>query len=144
FMMYNLNMRIFIAIFIVFMAVFQIIALVSGWYIVLRWLDIPMHIAGGAWVAIAFWYFVCEKTDLISFRKKWIAVVVGMGVVALIGAVWEMYEFFSDVFVKQSHPLLSEPGWIYFDSLKDLFDDIFGAFIALVILVKYRWDRLKA
>lgn len=136
-------MRVFIAVSIVFIAIFQIVALLSGWYIALRWLDIPMHVVGGAWIAVAFWYFVCEKSSAIFFRKKWIGVVVGVGIVALVGVFWEIYEFLSDVFVKHSHPLLSEPGWIYFDTLKDLFDDVVGALIAFVALVKYRWNRLS-
>ncbi|HUZ92700.1 MAG TPA: hypothetical protein VNG29_01745 [Candidatus Paceibacterota bacterium] len=135
-------MPVFLGIFVLSIASIHLAALSFGWYVHLTGFDIPMHILAGTWLACALWYYVFEKTDSVSFRNKWVAVLLGVGAVALVGVFWEMYEFFGDVFIRHSHPFWTEPGWIYADTLKDLLDDSIGAAIAMLLLVKLRWKKL--
>ena len=102
------------------------------WYYSVWWLDIPMHIAGGIWVASAFIYIARTTKDLLPANSV-AAFINCLGVVALIGILWEFYELLADVYVFHKYPLLAAPGILHFDTLKDLFDDLIGGTIAFLV-----------
>src|SRR3989344_8471046 len=71
------------------------------WSQIYWWYDIPLHAAGGAWVAAAFLYFV---------RKYgWIAKIVQptflhtLGVLLLVGIGWGVFEYSMDVLLFQKY-----------------------------------------
>ncbi len=128
-------MRIFLLVLIVCIALFNFAGLQFGWYITARWMDIPMHIAGGVWLGLAFWYVAHDRLKAFSFEKKWMVFVAGVGAVAIIGIFWEIWELILGVYIKKQYTLFNSPGDVHFDTLKDLFDDLVGGAIAMYALV---------
>jgi hypothetical protein len=106
----------------------------SGW----GWIDIPLHLIGGACVAFA-------AASLIAYAIKikklpplpWYLFILSViGVVALVGLAWEFYEFLADVF----YPVILRQA-DNADTMKDLANDLNGGFI-LVLLLKRRFDNI--
>lgn len=111
----------------------------EGWYFnlclpVTCLYDIPMHIAGGIWIGLLFFYlknrfgygFFGEKNlvwDLVSV----------LGFVAIVGVFWEFYEYLLDVFVQKKYPFGGEGNRGVLDTLKDLFDDLIGGALAFLL-----------
>lgn len=92
-----------------------------------------MHIAGGAWVALAF--FIVAQHGNILPGNRFAALLFTLGMVAIVGIAWEFYELFMDVTVFQKYALHATPGPIHFDTLKDLFNDMLGGlFVAIYFL----------
>ena len=106
------------------------VGLVGNVYITYRWYDILMHIVGGAWVALLFFYLAGRFNLPLKNSFFWTLIAV-LGFVALVGILWEFYEYLTDVFILHKYGLGSAQSlWQAFDTLKDLFDDIIGAIIA--------------
>lgn len=102
------------------LAIMHCIALMFSLYWVYLWLDIPMHILGGATVAL--WYQ--SRFLLRRFERKLSFGLTATIVFALaVGGVWEVYEYFVD-------PVLTEFG---VDTLVDLVMDTVGAVIGYVV-----------
>ena len=97
-----------------------------------------MHIAGGAWLGLAFWYVFKNRLNAFALEKKWIVFVAGIGVVATIGIFWEIWELVLGVYIKEQYTLLNAPGDVHFDTLKDLFDDLVGGALVLGVLITRR------
>ena len=110
------------------------LALSLGWYYSMWWFDIPMHIAGGVWVASAFFYIARERRILPA--NPIAAFLFCHGIVALIGELWEFYEFLADIYVFHTYTPLAAPGGLHFDTLKDLFDDLVGGSVATLLLLR--------
>jgi len=104
-----------------------------GWYYALSWLDIPMHILGGAWLGLIFYYIFRIRKPELGAKNNWSFFVFGLGFVMLVGVVWEFYEFFFDVFIFKKYPLMASPPDVHFDTMLDLLDDIIGAAVGLGI-----------
>lgn len=81
-----------------------------------KWLDIPMHVLGSFLFANLFLSIVSSRH--INFRNI-------LYFILFIGISWEILEYASDII-----NLKSFVGWI--DTFKDLFDDIFGAYLAFI------------
>jgi hypothetical protein len=98
------------------------------------WLDIPMHLIGGASIAWVAWTFLTEATHAKSIYvlPRWLTVAAIIGAVAMVGIVWEWAEFIVDVF-RGSH---LQGGIV--DTMKDLFDDLLGGTVAAVMLTRPR------
>lgn len=105
--------------------------MIGSWYYFYPWIDIPLHIAGGVFVGLLFYYLFLVRHDTLADKGFLPVITLGLGFVALVGVLWEFYEFFLDVFVLHAHPLMQEPGPILFDTLKDLADDLLGGFAAI-------------
>ncbi len=88
-------------------------------YYEIWWLDIPMHILGGALFALLF-------VNLSTYFKLKLEVKSLLIFVFFVGLVWEVYEYSMYVYFNYDW------GGMY-DSIKDLFDDMLGASIALYI-----------
>lgn len=81
-----------------------------------KWLDIPMHMLGGFLFANLFLETINNK--YINFRNL-------LFFTLFIGISWELLEYALDI-----TNLKSFVGW--FDTFKDLFDDILGAYLAFL------------
>ena len=107
-----------------------------SWYYVFPGFDVPMHLMGGA--AVAFAFCALAKRYNIFLENRLLFFLFALGTTALIGILWEFYEFFMDVYVHHTYPLLAAPGEIHFDTLKDLFNDLLGAAVVVLICIRRR------
>jgi hypothetical protein len=95
-------------------------ALATYFYWYHRWFDIPMHILAGmaiGWLLLAF--FDARKATLYFFGM----LAVGVG--------WEIFE-------NVNHISTGQPGY-WFDTIKDIVDDLIGAGITFYIAKKTSW-----
>jgi len=97
------------------------------WYSAIWWFDIPMHILGGAFLALLLGAIFFKK--LISLNKKEIIITVLLGVV-IVGAGWEVFEYVVQHLIK-GLPLANFP-----DSIKDMLMDIIGGFLASFFVLR--------
>ena len=116
---------------IVLIAAFNFLGLYGGWYWAFWWYDIPMHLAGGMWIALLFSYLGEERSALrerIGRRNFFLVIVAGTLVVGLL---WELFEYSSDVFLFKKYAFAAIPREIFRDSLIDLLNDLLGAAAAI-------------
>jgi xanthine/uracil permease len=107
--------------FAIFIAICHFVALEFYLYWTNKWVDIPMHIMGGALVSsIGLWviYFSPWKNIFLNNSKNILilSVFIGFGV----GFLWEIFELSFG---------LTSLSVDKIDTIKDLFDDIIGALI---------------
>jgi len=115
----------------VFILLVHILAVVNFWYWTYRWMDIPMHFLGGFWLGLIFLYSIMPKLEITS-HKLLIAMILVVSFAVLIGVFWEFIEFSFDVsIVLKWHLPLAQQGLA--DTMKDLFFDLLGGFVAWVI-----------
>ena len=118
-----------VLIFLVVILLFHFIATFNYWYWAYLWLDMPMHFLGGFWVAMAFVYLIFNyqfpipseflKQNFLSF------LIITLSFVALIGVLWEFYEFLSDFFLSsKNYTQIFQQGAA--DTMGDLFFDLLG------------------
>lgn len=130
-----------------------IISIIYLWYLKFWWLDTIMHIAGGVWICSLFLYIVSKqnfnfldanpKISKENFLSTALYVLIPIGFVALIGVLWEFYEFFMDVIIFKKYIFYDAPGYILFDTLKDLFNDLLGGILFLT-LYKFKSRAVKS
>jgi hypothetical protein len=96
----------------------------------LPWFDIPMHLLGGASIAWAAWSLMVEayRRRVVTAQPWWFLFFALLGMVMLVGVLWEMYEFSMDVL----RGLHLQGGLT--DTMKDLFDDLVGGTVFLLML----------
>lgn len=110
---------------------------VNNWLGFYEWsgLDIPMHLIGGfvtAWSAARLYHLWNLKQGLII--KPVIAVYIWfIAITALVGILWEIYEFLLDPFVTMVMQATVK------DTIGDLVNDLLGAAVFCVIM--YWWKR---
>ncbi|MEY4731484.1 MAG: hypothetical protein RL681_430 [Candidatus Parcubacteria bacterium] len=125
-------------------AIMHYLALWNDWYGTIWWIDIPLHLLGGAFVGILFLYIFLARRNIVGNADAIFLIVLGMGFVALVGVLWEFYEFWADVWFFHKYSMNEFPGWIHADTLKDLLNDIIGGTFALATfraLTRSRNDR---
>ncbi len=112
----------------------HILAGVNSWYWTYRWFDTPMHLMGGVWVALLFFYLFEERFRVFDAKKNFLfTIIIVLGFVALIGLLWEFYEYFSDTFIAHLPPNTPRPHPnLYTDTLKDLLNDLIGGTSAIL------------
>ena len=123
---------------IIFLAIIfgvHIPGLAFGWYYAIPWLDIPMHIAGGAWVGLLFCYIFSTRTRFADPGRKLPFLILGLGFVSLIGILWEFYEFLMDIVIFKAYLPLEAPGYILFDTHTDFLNDLIGGAIAIGLFI---------
>lgn len=113
---------------VVAIAVVQIFAESYHWYWLMRWLDMPMHFAGGLWVAgvVLWWRFFSGKFALAPLTIRPLFIWAVMGAVG-IGVLWEVYE------AGVSYLTVGHMNDI-FDTFSDLVFDILGGLTAASIV----------
>lgn len=105
-------------------------------YFFVWWLDIPVHFISGAWLAMAILGIVASHPRLSGVRRDpFIAFVFTVGVVMIIGVLWELFEFRIDTLVRFAPHDLE-------DTLSDLLFDFLGGIIGSIgVLVLRYTDR---
>lgn len=117
---------------------FHIWAIFSGMYYKILWLDIPMHLAGGAWVVLLFLYLFAERWNVFSengLKNRVGIFLLALGLVALVAVLWESYEYLYDVFIAERHGFLRTQQGVS-DTMGDLVNGLIGG--AVVTLVYLR------
>ena len=121
---------------------------VTAWYDTVWWLDVVMHIAGGAWVALVFTYLSKNIWRILDFKNKFIfSLVLCLGFVTLVGVFWEFYEYLRDVYTFKLHPLNYAPNPLTLpDTLSDLLNDLIGGSLTFIVFYAFshRPNRLGA
>lgn len=113
----------------------HVVGSLLAWYDVIWWLDIVMHFAGGAWVALTSLYFYISIWKIFPPQTKFLPVlVVTLASVALIGVLWEFYEYLMDVYKFKLHPLNFAPNpQALPDTLVDLVNDLLGGLLVVIL-----------
>ncbi|MBI5449340.1 hypothetical protein HY948_03430 [Candidatus Gottesmanbacteria bacterium] len=97
------------------------------------WYDVLLHILGGTWIGTLFIYLFSYRRHFFDGKKNFLyslAVIVGFA--ALMGVLWELYEFGFDQTIGTNLSLpLTQPN--LGDTMKDLLDDILGGVIATLV-----------
>lgn len=116
------------------------LAIARELYAEIWWLDIPMHILGGAWVAFIFFYLFFYKEKIlktdISFAQLFILTI---SFVAFVGIMWEVWEYLVSYYFSVNYSLPNYYEMSYhgqtavFNTIKDLINDLFGGLIATTI-----------
>lgn len=100
-------------------------------YWTLRWLDMPMHFAGGAWLAGfgVWWQFFQKEASAKSFfAVLWVCLIYAIS----IGLVWEVYEATISFFTVGHMNAMA-------DTLSDLLFDILGGTTVAI----FTWWRMS-
>ncbi len=114
-------------------AIVNALALQYSWYWLMRWFDMPMHFAGGVWLAgVALWWrFFSGKFPedgprgtVISFAPL---LLWGVGTALGIGLAWEGYEALISV-------ISGEDINAMMDTLSDLCFDMFGGLVVASVV----------
>ena len=115
---------------IIFIAVFHYLALKNSWYWTVKWIDIPVHILGGFWVAITvLWISLNIKhIDSINGYKKR-ALLVMLIPVLVVGISWEIFELIFKI------TNLHDVGY-WSDTLSDILNGFIGGIIAFLYFTK--------
>lgn len=96
------------------------------WYNLVDSLDTIHHALGGVWISAVVFYFLDRRSVIFDISKNRVATVIfGVGVVALAGIAWEVFEFFIDryLIVPGVSPF---PKMELADTIFDLVADILG------------------
>lgn len=95
-------------------------------------LDNFFHFLGGAWVALSFFYAVRSgeiRGAQQLLENRFFATLLAVSVAALVGALWEFYEFSADaLFGNPSYRALYNQLGVS-DTMSDLFFDLLGSFL---------------
>ena len=129
---------------LIFILVVHVLATINHWYWTYRWFDMPMHFLGGFWVAIVF--LSLDSKFKILNSKFLVNVILILGFAALVGVLWEFFEFLLDAF-------LSKDGYsgsfqvlrygvkdLYTDTLSDLFFDLLGG-LTMAAIFQFRKSK---
>lgn len=115
-------------------------ASISAAYFTHLWLDIPMHFAGGAWVASAVYYFFFLRDGGYKLSAPLLpGILFVVGAAMIVGVCWEFFEYGMDVIAEKylDGRAINQMG--IKDTMGDLFLDMAGAFMAAIYyLVKRR------
>jgi len=152
---------------VVILAVY-VLAAEKRWYWGFWSLDILLHIAGGFWVAMVFiWFFkkvvpikIGSEVEgdlsgyITSIRGVFIFAILCLGFVALVGVLWELWEFLNGVFLRNYSARL--PGLLsalldmfksnrydVADIFKDLVDDLLGGILAVLVFARRSKNKLE-
>ncbi len=113
---------------IVAIAVVNALAVQHSWYWTMRWFDMPMHFAGGLWLAgMAIWFrFYSGRFQVVS-KSFFSFVVWGVGAALVVGFAWEVYEGVVALLTKGYINAMS-------DTYADLGFDILGGLVVAVVV----------
>jgi hypothetical protein len=97
-----------------------------------------MHLIGGVAAAALFFYLFLEKYKIIDPNRNFsLIIILSLSFVALIGVLWEFYEYLADVYIFAKHPLyLVYDRTNLPDVIKDLFNDLLGGLALSLVFLK--------
>lgn len=99
-----------------------------GFYTRWWWFDIPMHIVGGIVTTFCAYSFFKRIKKSISLEPFALRCFVFIGSTAIVGILWEIYEFFASL----ATGIVMQPSVA--DTVGDLANDLIGATLFCVLL----------
>lgn len=121
-------------------------ATITSAYFTYLWIDIPLHFAGGAWLAAAAYYFFFVRRSIYKISVPfWVGILFLVGVSVFVGVCWEFFEYSMDVLSEQylGGTAIHQEGLK--DTLADLFFDMAGAFLIslyfLYVKKSFKYDH---
>lgn len=120
---------------ILLISVFHYFSLKYSWYWTYRWLDIPMHIVGGFWVALsALWVslHINHIDNINGYKRK--SFFVMLGTVLVVAILWEIFELLFHV-----TSLISTGYWS--DTLSDISNGVVGGIISFLYFIKNKSNK---
>ena len=116
----------------------HVTAIVYDWYTSLWWwVDVVLHTAGGAWIALVFFY--AERRYALGFQhiSPVFVLILALGFVMLVLVSWEWFEYgFDYFFVKEKLEWRAQLGLP--DTMGDLFSDFVGGLLVSLYFVLKR------
>jgi|SRR3989344_3248195 len=110
------------------------LAMVYSWYWQIKWLDNIMHSMGGLFMGSAALYVYYLSGYIEPHHKSiFFAFIFGIGMAAIAGIFWEVFEFILDTFVEKPVHLLYQPDIA--DTMGDLVLGLCGAFTSVVLYI---------
>jgi len=117
--------------------IFDFLGRYYGWYYSIWWFDIPMHIAGGAWLAgVLYWKIGWSLFQ--NNKRAWREANVFMMSffliisVLVVGILWEIFETIVDIFIfREYNSFFAIPLEIQLDSAADLINDLIGVLLII-------------
>lgn len=107
---------------------FHLVAVFYSLYWMFRWIDIPVHFAGGALMGlIVFWLIELYPGQFKLPGNFWAKALLIVSFGALMGVMWEFTEFFYDTAII-GHDFTRLAQQSVSDTMGDLFIDIVGSF----------------
>lgn len=123
----------FLLFFIFGIFVVHVFSILGGWYLAFTWIDIPLHIAGGAWVASLFFYLWDNYlSQYPRMFPRWFLLVLVVGFVMAVGVFWEWFEYGYDYFFAKE-----KASWRAQLGLPDTMGDLFSDFVGGLLLGWY-------
>lgn len=103
--------------------ILNFLAMKFHWYFSIWYFDMPMHILGGFWLGLVFfWFFQIKDLSFINISK----IILGL---LLIGFLWEFFEISVD-------KIITEKSFSTLDSFSDICFDLVGGFFAIFYFKK--------
>lgn len=119
------------------LSIFLFNLLATYWHLffLIWWLDIPVHILSGAWVALVMLvlYYHADNVGRKDHTTLFV-VLFALSSSLIIGLMWEVYEFVVDRAMAGSNLQLG-------DTLKDLCDDLVGGAAAAWIFIQNGYNK---
>lgn len=124
------------------LAVGNFFSIYFGWYSDPRfdWIDIPLHFLGGVFVVLFFWWLGGKYQRFNLFHNDFLKnLIVYLSLAALVGVLWEFFEFSFDYFFVNSARFnyLNLAQVSKADTMADLFFDLVGGFAAGIFLSQF-------
>lgn len=111
--------------------VLHVVSIWQSWYTHIWWMDIVLHVLGGAWIALAFFYVKnIYVPGLGEGMPILLYLVIAVGVAMLVGVVWEWFEYAFDFFFFYTQRFTFRAQLGLTDTMGDLFSDFIGGAIA--------------
>ncbi|RMD61904.1 hypothetical protein D6833_07570 [Candidatus Parcubacteria bacterium] len=123
---------------IVGIAVLNGVGVAFNWYRTIWWFDIPMHLLGGGWLVVLFFYLRTTRFAHVALDSApCLRFLSALGFVALVGVGWEFFEYGLE-FVLPSHlPAAARLA----DTFGDLLNDLLGGVAVYYLLTAVRFFR---
>ena len=131
--------RIFIAawpmlvVFVIDNLVFNGLGFYTRWF----WFDIFMHIVGGFVAGWSGARFLSTEKELV-IKPKWIYWLLVLGITALIGIGWEVYE----LYLQKITGFITQPSIA--DTVADLVNDLIGAMLFCLFFSRNYYQAIKS
>ena len=70
------------------------------------WFDMTMHFLGGFWIALLAYYLFCLSGYFTKISKKFSVFILSLTTVAVVGVLWEVFEYITKVSIYQPNYIL--------------------------------------
>jgi hypothetical protein len=117
---------------IISITAFHFFSIKNSWYWTYRWLDIPVHIVAGFWVAITtLWVSLNMRhiDSIVGYKNR--ALFAMLASVLIVAVLWEIFELIFKI------TSLHDTGY-WQDSLSDIFNGFAGGVIAFLYFTRNR------